>query len=81
MTKILILYLDALVTFVGNTKFLGNFFIISNDGGQFLFDLNLGRRQVNINGGEFIDAGTSFFIELLSLSLSTKSLQNKNYVK
>lgn len=39
---VLELGLDALVPFVADAEFLGNFLVVASQGGQFLFDLSPG---------------------------------------
>ena len=42
-----------------------------------MFDFALAGRQVDVDGGEFVDPGTGFFGDLFSSPLTAKSLQAK----
>lgn len=42
-----------------------------------MFDFALAGRQINVDGGEFVDPGTGFFSDLFSNPLTAKSLQAK----
>lgn len=68
-------YLDTLVTFVRNPQLLGDLVVVSHDARQFLFDLGLRRRQIHVDGGQFVDAGAGFLVQLFSVFLATESLK------
>lgn len=65
-----------MVAFVGNAEFLGDFIVVSDDGGEFLFNLGLGGGQVGVEDGQFIDARAGFFVLEFDGLLATESLQN-----
>lgn len=69
-----------MVTFVGDAQFLGDFFVVASKDGQFLFDLGLGGGNVDIDGGQFVDAAYSFLVLLFGSSLSTEGLKNHMYM-
>lgn len=71
------IYLDALVSLVADSQFLGDFIVIGSNGGQFLFDLTLAAGQVHVDDGQFVDACLRFFILLLNNPLGAQSLQKK----
>ena len=68
-------YLDTLITFIRNAKFLGNFVIVSSYGDQFLFNLALGGGKANVDVGEFVNASDRFFILKLNGSLTAEGLR------
>lgn len=67
-------YLDALVTLIGDAQFLSDLIVISSDSGQLLFDLALNRSEINVDGGQFVDARDTFLILLFDGSLTTQGL-------
>lgn len=67
-------YLDALVTLIGDAQFLSDLIVISSDSGQLLFDLALNRSEINVDGGQFVDARDTLLILLFDGSLTTQGL-------
>lgn len=72
--------LNALVAFVGYAEFLCDLVVVASQNGEFLFDLDLGGGNVDVDGSQLVDAADRFLILNFGGSLSTKGLQRNHVI-
>lgn len=56
-------------------EFLGDLVVVGGDGGKLLFQLALGGGKIDVDGGEFGDAGAGVLVHLLDGPLAAHGLQ------